>query len=83
MNKETVYLEVTRRLAGLAKIVVTRSHAKCILIPTEAGAFYVVEGSSNLRSSDNLEQMTIFNSKEVHDWHAAWIDEIAARPDHE
>ena len=82
VNKDAVYKEVIQRLASLAKFVVARSHVKLILAPTEKD-WWVIEGSANLRSSDNLEQMTIFNSKELHDWHAAWFDEIAARPTHD
>ena len=40
----------------------------------------VLEGSANLRSSDNLEQMTIFNEQAVHDFHAEWIDHVLANP---
>ena len=40
-----------------------------------------LEGSANLRSSDNLEQMLLVNDPATHDFHAAWIDELAARAD--
>lgn len=74
----TVYRAVCARLEGLAKVVVTRCHAKVICIPTIAGAHYVIEGSANLRSSDNVEQITITNDEATHAFHAAWIDELAA-----
>ena len=85
VNRDTTYQEVKNALdhTGIAQLVVTRSHAKVILAPTDSGQFYVIEGSSNLRSSDNLEQMTIFNDQELHDWHAAWIDDIATRETHQ
>jgi len=38
---------------------------------------YSIEGSANLRSSDNLEQMLILNDQDTHDYHAAWIDALA------
>ena len=82
VNKDETFKTVMERLAGHAKLVVARSHVKIILIPT-ATANWVMESSANLRSSDNLELMTIFNDKEIHDWHAAWIDEMAAREEHE
>jgi hypothetical protein len=86
VNKSTVYFEVRTRLEGIADFVVMRSHAKVICLPRshdEAGVvrdWLVMEGSANLRSSDNLEQMTIFNDRDVHDFHAEWIDHVLANP---
>lgn len=60
-----------------ARIAVTRSHAKVILLPTASGDAYVIEGSANLRSSDNLEQLAIFNDAETMVFHAAWMDKVA------
>lgn len=82
VNKDETFKTVMERLAGHAKLVVARSHVKIILIPT-ATAAWVMESSANLRSSDNLELMTIFNDQEIHNWHAAWINELAARKEHE
>lgn len=86
VNKSTVYFEVRRILEGLAQFVIMRSHAKVICVPRaldEAGVvrdWLVLEGSANLRSSDNLEQLTIFNDRDVHDFHAEWIDHVLAEP---
>ena len=86
VNKSTVYFEVRTALEGIAEFVVMRSHAKVICCPRaldEAGMvrdWLVLEGSANLRSSDNLEQMTIFNEQAVHDFHAEWIDHVLANP---
>ena len=76
VDKTTTFRTVSERLAGKARLAVTRSHAKVILIPTLRDA-YVFEGSANLRSSDNLEQMLVVNDRETHDFHAAWIDQLA------
>ncbi len=86
VNKSTVYFEVRTRLEGIAQFVVMRSHAKVICCPRardEAGVvrdWLVLEGSANLRSSDNLEQMTIFNDQEVHNFHAEWMDHVLSTP---
>lgn len=82
VNKDETFKTVMDRLAGFAKMVVARSHVKVILAPT-ADAHWVMEASANLRSSDNLELLTIFNDQEIHDWHAAWIDELAAIENHQ
>ena len=86
VNKSTVYFEVRQILEGIAEFCVMRSHAKIILCPRALDAagmvrdWLAIEGSANLRSSDNLEQMTIFNAQEVHDFHAEWIDHVRAQP---
>lgn len=78
VDKATVFRAVENRLAGIARLVVTRSHAKVICLPTASGDSFTIEGSANLRSSDNLEQMLILNDPETLAFHEAWIDEIAA-----
>lgn len=77
VDKTTVFREVSARLAGKARLIVTRNHAKVICLPTRAGDAYVIEGSANLRSSDNLEQITIFNDAALLDWHVAWMEQLA------
>lgn len=57
------------------RVKVTRSHAKLMLFKTGSRSI-VVEMSANLRSSQNWEQATIFNSAELLDFHRAWIDEL-------
>jgi hypothetical protein len=83
VNKSTMYQDVMDALDGQAELVTMRSHAKVICCPRERPGesdWLVMEGSANLRSSDNLEQMTIFNDREVHDFHAEWIDFVLANP---
>jgi hypothetical protein len=41
----------------------------------------VFEGSANLRTNKNREQLTAFRDRELHDWHAAWIDELVGAGD--
>lgn len=86
VNKSTVYFEVRQRLEGIAQFAVMRSHAKvicCPRAPDDTGMvrdWLVFEGSANLRSSDNLEQMTIFNDEAVHEFHREWMDHVLAEP---
>jgi len=77
VDKATTYREVAAALAGVGRLVVARSHAKVICLPTAAGDHFVIEGSANLRSSDNLEQMVIFNDPEALGFHRAWMDDLA------
>lgn len=76
VDKTSTYREVMAILGQRARIIITRCHAKVILIPTEQGDHYVIEGSANLRSSDNLEQIVVFNDQATHDHHSAWIDSL-------
>jgi len=77
VDKATVFRAVEERLRRCARLVVTRNHAKVICLPTRRGDRYVIEGSANLRSSDNLEQIVITNDEDTYAFHAAWIDELA------
>lgn len=79
VDKTTVYAEVSAALAphGVTPVV-TRNHAKVILLPFRDRPDRVtLEGSANLRSSDNIEQLCVFNSAATHDFHAVWIDALA------
>ncbi len=62
---------------GPVKIVPTRSHAKVTAFDLGPGDGLVMEGSANLRTNRNTEQLTIIRDRAVHDWHAAWIDKLA------
>jgi hypothetical protein len=39
----------------------------------------VLEGSPNLRTNGNIEQFSLINDHHLHDWHAAWIDDLVSR----
>ncbi len=79
VDKATTWLAVESALEGIAKLVVARNHAKVICLPTEGGDHFVIEGSANLRSSDNLEQIAIFNDAELVAFHRAWMAELEDR----
>jgi len=51
-------------------------HTKITLIETECGQNIVIGGSANLRSSLNIEQITIDNNKLLYDFHKEWMSII-------
>jgi len=53
-----------------------RSHAKVVTFAFASGRRLTVEGSANLRSNGNREQMLLADGAGLHDWHARWIDEL-------
>ena len=57
------------------RIKVARNHAKVILIAAPP-SFFVIEGSANLRSSDNIEQFAIWNDEALLNWHREWMQEV-------
>jgi hypothetical protein len=52
-----------------------RCHAKVACLAFADGLRLVFEGSANLRTNKNVEQVTAINDAGLHDWHAGWIDE--------
>lgn len=58
------------------RITIGRSHAKVALFEYQEKCF-VIEGSANLRSSSNIEQIFAVQDREVFDFHRAWIEELA------
>jgi hypothetical protein len=55
-----------------------RTHAKVITLETLAGGKLVIEGSANLRSNSNREQVAVINDAGLHQWHSQWIDALVA-----
>ncbi len=51
------------------QLAVARVHTKLVLIETLGGKKIVISGSANLRSSGNIEQMTIEESPELYDFY--------------
>jgi hypothetical protein len=75
VDKETVYRDVVKELEKInARIKIIRNHCKISLIKINEN-YFVMEGSANLRSSSNIEQMTITNNQEVYEFHKKWITE--------
>ena len=56
-----------------------RSHAKVVTFAFTDGRRLAVEGSANLRSNGNREQLLLADGAALHDWHAGWIDELVSK----
>jgi hypothetical protein len=52
-----------------------RCHAKVVTLAFADGLRLSFEGSANLRTNRNLENLCVANDPGLHDWHAAWIDQ--------
>ena len=51
-----------------------RCHAKVACLSFSDGLRLVFEGSANLRTNKNVEQVACVNEPDLHDWHSGWID---------
>jgi hypothetical protein len=51
-----------------------RCHAKVVTLAFADGLRLSFEGSANLRTNRNLENLCVVNDPGLHDFHAAWID---------
>lgn len=80
VDRATTFREVSARLESIAEIIVCRNHAKVICLPTASGDHFTIEGSANIRSSDNLEQIVIFNDPATLAFHCAWMHELSTAP---
>lgn len=60
-----------------SRIAAAKCHAKIALFEFRDGSVpLVLEGSANLRKNDSVEQLTATRCRELHDWHAGWIDRL-------
>ncbi len=62
-----------------AKLAAARTHCKVALFDVAEDDALVMEGSANLRSNRNREQLAVFRDRQLHDWHAGWIDELVSK----
>jgi hypothetical protein len=73
----TIFQEIEQGLSARGqRAVVLRSHCKLLLAKLTDGRQIVVETSANLRTSNNVEQWTMSDSRELLEFHQAWIDEL-------
>jgi hypothetical protein len=56
-----------------------RSHAKVVTLAAADGRRLSLEGSANLRTNSNREQLCLTDDAALHDWHAAWIDQLVTQ----
>lgn len=57
-------------------IAVAGLHCKIHLLKDKAGNKYVLEGSANLRSSQNVEQFVFTKSAAAYDFHKEWLQQL-------
>lgn len=76
-NKE-LYEHATEELAEFpnTQLAAARSHCKVACFEFGNRDGLVFEGSANLRNNRNREQLTAIRDRNLHDWHAGWIDEM-------
>ena len=56
------------------------SHAKVATLAFADGGRYCIEGSANLcGNGSGREQFALINDPGLHDWHAAWIDQLVTQ----
>lgn len=52
------------------------THVKVMLLANEErGDYFAIETSANLTGNPRLEHFTIFNDRELYEWHRSWIME--------
>ncbi len=59
-----------------ARLTSGRSHCKVVCFDIGPDDGMVFEGSANLRTNGNREQLAVIRDRALHDWHATWIDEL-------
>ncbi|HEY2909030.1 MAG TPA: hypothetical protein VGI99_02230 [Gemmataceae bacterium] len=68
---------------GRAMMAAARSHCKVVTFDIDHADGLVFEGSANLRTNKNREQLAVIRDRGLHDWHAGWIDEMVNAHDAE
>ncbi len=56
------------------RLAATRSHCKVICCDF-GNQKLILDGSANLRTNSNWEQLAVIMDDDLHDWHSRWIDE--------
>jgi hypothetical protein len=61
------------------RLAAARSHCKVITLRFRDGGVLALEGSANLRTNRNREQLTLINDPGVCDFHDRWFDDELSR----
>jgi hypothetical protein len=59
-----------------ARLAAARSHCKVVCLDVADGDGLVFEGSANLRTNGNREQLAVIRDWSLHQWHCSWVDEL-------
>jgi hypothetical protein len=78
-NKALVEWAVAELAPFGSRIVAARNHCKVVALDLADDDALVLEGIANLRTNGNWEQLAAIRDRELHDWHAGWIDELARK----
>ena len=78
-NKELWADTVLAFRARKQRLAAARTHCKVITIHFRDGGVLVLEGSANLRTNRNREQLTLINDVGVCDFHDRWFDDELSR----
>jgi hypothetical protein len=70
------------RFPGRWRLAAARNHCK-VALADFGGRKLVVEGSANLRTNANWEQLAVILDDGLHDWHAAWIDALVTKHEYD
>lgn len=57
------------------RLAAARNHAKVVCLAFTSGERFALEGSANLRTNSNHEQLALIHDAALHDWHSSWISE--------
>lgn len=80
-QSQEIYWEGMRELKKRGiRLEVCRNHTKIMLLKVGA-AHYVAEGSANIRSSQNLEQLILTRSRPLYQFHREWIHHVFKQVD--
>jgi len=81
-EKERVKIKGAQERIGhdRMRLGAARAHTKVTLYEFGDGQKLVIESSANLRSSDNIEQISLFADAELFDFHAEWIGKLMTKP---
>ncbi len=80
-EKERLKIKEAQARIGSERMMLgaARSHTKVTLFDFGKRKL-IIESSANLRSSDNVEQISAFCDAELFDWHAEWIGKLMTKP---
>lgn len=59
-----------------ASFLSLRTHAKLLMFRFASGRTVTIESSANLRSCQNIEQMTVIGDPALYEFHRRWIDDL-------
>jgi uncharacterized membrane protein len=79
-HRRTVYKYIYDRLPiDKTTVAVSGIHAKVSLLRLADGTPLAIEGSANLRSSQNVEQFCAINSEQHYEFHRAWLLDVVEK----